>query len=191
MKVILASASPRRKELLELITKDFEIMPSNVEEKLEENLSLGEQVAHLSYIKAKNIFDKTKGDRIIIGSDTIVVKNKKIYGKPHDKHHAKQMIHELLAGNKTHSVYTGLTVIIEENGEIKEYKTFDETKVYLKSMTDEEIENWVNSGEAMGKAGAYGIQNRFCVFIDKIAGKYNTVIGLPIPKLYEIIKKYL
>lgn len=77
MKVILASASPRRKELLELITKNFEIMPSNVEEKLEENLSLGEQVAHLSYIKAKNIFDKTKGDRIIIGSDTIVVKNKK------------------------------------------------------------------------------------------------------------------
>lgn len=191
MKIILASASPRRKELLEFLTKDFEIIPSHVEEKLEENLSLEEQVMHLSYIKAKDIFDKTTGNRIVIGSDTIVTKNGKIYGKPHDKNHAKQMIYDLLQGDKIHSVYTGLTVIIEEDGNIKEYKTFDEVKVYLKNMTDREIEDWINSGEAMDKAGAYGIQNKFCVHIDKIEGNYNSIVGLPISKLYDIIKKYL
>lgn len=191
MKIILASASPRRKELLEFLTKDFEIMPSHVEEKLEENISLEEQVMHLSYIKAKDIFDKTTGNRIVIGSDTIVTKNGKIYGKPHDKNHAKQMIYDLLQGDKIHSVYTGLTVIIEEDGNIKEYKTFDEVKVYLKNMTDREIEDWINSGEAMDKAGAYGIQNKFCVHIDKIEGNYNSIVGLPISKLYDIIKKYL
>lgn len=191
MKIILASASPRRKELLEFITKDFEIIPSHVEEKLEENISLEEQVMHLSYIKAKDIFDKTTGNRIVIGSDTIVTKNGKIYGKPHDKNHAKQMIYDLLQGDKIHSVYTGLTVIIEEDGNIKEYKTFDEVKVYLKNMTDREIEDWINSGEALDKAGAYGIQNKFCVHIDKIEGNYNSIVGLPISKLYDIIKKYL
>lgn len=191
MRIILASASPRRKELLSFITKDFEIMPSHVEEKLEENLSLEEQVMHLSYIKAKDIFNQTSGNRIVIGSDTIVTKSGKIYGKPYDENHAKQMIHDLLQGDKIHSVYTGLTVIIEENGNIKEYKTFDEVKVYLKDMTDKEINNWINSGEAMDKAGAYGIQNKFCVYIDKIEGNYNSIVGLPVSKLYDIIKKYL
>lgn len=191
MKIILASASPRRKELLSFITKDFEIMPSHIEEKLEKNLSLEEQVMHLSYIKAKDIFDKTTGDRIVIGSDTIVTKNGQIYGKPHDENHAKQMIHDLIQGDKTHSVYTGLTVIIEENRNIKEYKTFDEVKVHLKDMTDKEIEDWINSGEALDKAGAYGIQNKFCVYIDKIEGNYNSIVGLPVSKLYDIIKKYL
>lgn len=191
MKIILASASPRRKELLSFITKDFEIMPSHIEEKLEKNLSLEEQVMHLSYIKAKDIFDKTTGDRIVIGSDTIVTKNGQIYGKPHDENHAKQMIHDLIQGDKTHSVYTGLTVIIEENSNIKEYKTFDEVKVHLKDMTDKEIEDWINSGEALDKAEAYGIQNKFCVYIDKIEGNYNSIVGLPVSKLYDIIKKYL
>ena len=191
MKIILASASPRRKELLSFITKDFEIMPSHIEEKLEKNLSLEEQVMHLSYIKAKDIFDKTTGDRIVIGSDTIVTKNGQIYGKPHDENHAKQMIHDLIQGDKTHSVYTGLTVIIEENSNIKEYKTFDEVKVHLKDITDKEIEDWINSGEALDKAGAYGIQNKFCVYIDKIEGNYNSIVGLPVSKLYDIIKKYL
>lgn len=191
MRIILASASPRRKELLSFITKDFEIMPSHVEEKLEENLSLEEQVMHLSYIKAKDIFNQTSGNRIVIGSDTIVTKSSKIYGKPNNENHAKQMIHDLLQGDKIHSVYTGLTVIVEENGNIKEYKTFDEVKVYLKDMTDKEINNWINSGEAMDKAGAYGIQNKFCVYIDKIEGNYNSIVGLPVSKLYDIIKKYL
>ena len=136
MKIILASGSPRRKELLELITPKFEVLVSGIDEKLKEGLTLQEQVERLAYIKAKDIYEKTNGDRIIIGSDTIVTKNGKIYGKPKDRNHAKQMIKELLEGDKTHSIITGLSVIIEKDGECKEYKTFDEVKVFLKDMSD-------------------------------------------------------
>ena len=191
MKIILASGSPRRKELLKLIVEDFEVMISGVDENIEENLLPHEIVLELAYRKAKDIFDKTQGDRIIIGSDTIVTKNGEIYGKPRSKAHAKEMIRNLADGNRTHSVITGLCVIIEENGKYKEYKTFDEVKVFLKDITDEEIEHWINTGKAMDKAGAYGVQNEFCVFIEKIEGNYTTVVGLPTQKLYDIIKNYI
>ena len=99
MQIILASASPRRKELLELIVPNFDIMVSDIEENLEEGLTLDEQVTQLSYMKAKSIYNKTSGDRIVIGSDTIVTKNEKIYGKPKNREHAKQMLEELLQGD--------------------------------------------------------------------------------------------
>ena len=191
MKIILASNSPRRKELLSLIVQDFEVMPSNIDEKLDENLTYEKQVENLSYKKAKDIFDKTSGDRIVIGSDTLVTKNNKIYGKPKDREDAKNMIKELTSGDKIHSVYTGLCIIIEKSGVCKQYKTFDEVKIYLKDMTDSEIEKWLNTGKAMDKAGAYGIQNEFCVFVDKIDGNYDSVVGFPIHKVYDIIKNYL
>ena len=191
MKIILASASPRRKELLELIVPKFEIQASGIDEKLEESLTLQEQVTKLAYAKSKDIFEKTNGDRIIIGSDTIVTKNGKIYGKPKDRNHAKQMINELLEGDKTHSIITGLSVIVEKEGEYKEYKTYDEVKVFLKDISDKEIDKWIDSGKAMDKAGAYGIQNEFCVFVDKIEGNYTSVVGLPTHKLYDIIKEYI
>lgn len=191
MKIILASASPRRKELLELIVPKFEIQASGIDEKLEESLTLQEQVTKLAYAKSKDIYEKTDGDRIIIGSDTIVTKNGKIYGKPKDRNHAKQMINELLEGDKTHSIITGLSVIVEKEGEYKEYKTYDEVKVFLKDISDKEIDKWIDSGKAMDKAGAYGIQNEFCVFVDKIEGNYTSVVGLPTHKLYDIIKEYI
>lgn len=191
MKIILASSSPRRKELLKLIVPEFEINVSDVEEVLKEGLSIKEQVVRLAYMKAKNVFDKTSGDRLIIGSDTIVVKNKKIYGKPKDLQDAKQMIKKLQEGNKMHKIITGLTVIVQKDGKYEEYKTFDEVKVYFKNISDKEIENWINIGKAMDKAGAYGMQNEFCVFIEKIEGNYTTAIGLPTHKLYDIIKKYI
>ena len=191
MKIILASASPRRKELLELIVPKFEIQASGIDEKLEESLTLQEQVTKLAYAKSKDIYEKTDGDRIIIGSDNIVTKNGKIYGKPKDRNHAKQMINELLEGDKTHSIITGLSVIVEKEGEYKEYKTYDEVKVFLKDISDKEIDKWIDSGKAMDKAGAYGIQNEFCVFVDKIEGNYTSVVGLPTHKLYDIIKEYI
>lgn len=191
MKIILASGSPRRKELLELITPKFEVIVSGVDESLEEGLTLYEQSIRLAYNKAKDIYEKTNGDRIIIGSDTIVTKNGKIYGKPKDKNHAKQMIKELLEGDKTHSIITGLCVIIEKDGQYKEYKTFDEVKVFLKDITDKEIDKWIDTEHAMDKAGAYGIQNEFCVFVEKIEGNYTSVVGLPTHKLYDIIKEYI
>ena len=191
MKVILASGSPRRKELLKMVVPEYEIIVSGAEECLTDNLSPEEQVTNLAYIKAKNVFNETKGDRIIIGSDTIVVKSGKIYGKPENKEHAKQMIRELLDGDKTHYVITGLSVIVEKNGECKEYKTFDKVKVYFTDITETEIEKWIDSGEAMDKAGAYAIQGKFGVYVDKIEGNYSTVVGLPIHKVYEIIKEYI
>ena len=191
MRIILASASPRRKELLELIVPEFEILVSGIDEKLEEGLTLQEQAMRLSYAKSKDVYEKTDDDRIIIGSDTIVTKNGKIYGKPKDRKHAKQMINELLEGDKVHSIITGLSVIVEKGGEYKEYKTYDEVKVFLKDISDKEIDKWIDSGKAMDKAGAYGIQNEFCVFVDKIEGNYTSVVGLPTHKLYDIIKDYI
>lgn len=191
MKVILASGSPRRKELLKMVVPEFGIRVSGAEEILAKGLTPEEQATRLSYLKAKNIFNETKGDRIVIGSDTIVVKNGKIYGKPSTKENAKQMVKELLDGDRTHYVITGLSVIVENDGECKEYNTFDKVKVYFSDITDAEIEKWIDSGEAMDKAGAYAIQGRFGVFVEKIEGNYSTVVGLPIHKVYDIIKKYI
>ena len=101
------------------------------------------------------------------------------------------MIKELLLGDRTHKIITGLSVMIQKNGEYSEFKTFDEVKVYFKEISDEEIENWINTGNAMDKAGAYGIQNEFCIFIEKIEGNYTTAVGLPTHRLYDIIKNYI
>lgn len=191
MKVILASGSPRRKELLKMVVPEFEVIVSGAEECLADNLSPEEQATNLAYIKAKNVFNETKGDRIVIGSDTIVVKNGKIYGKPESKAHAKKMIKELLEEDKTHYVITGLSIIVQKGGESTEYKIFDKVKVYFTNITDSEIDKWIDSGEAMDKAGAYAIQGEFGVFVDKIEGNYSTVVGLPIHKVYDIIKNYI
>ena len=172
MKIILASGSPRRKELLSLITPEFEIIVSGVDESLKEGLTPEQQTERLAYIKAKDVFEKTSGDRIVIGSDTIVTKKGKIYGKPKSRENAIQMIKELLEGDRTHSVITGLSILIEKDGVYKEYKTFDEVKVFLKEMSEQEIEKWVDSGKAMDKAGAYGIQNEFCVFVTQAKNWY-------------------
>ena len=126
MKTILASGSPRRKELLSLITPKFEIIVSGVDESLKEGLTPEQQTERLAYIKAKDVFEKTSGDRIVIGSDTIVTKKGKIYGKPKSRENAIQMIKELLEGDRTHSVITGLSILIEK--EVDEEKIFGNKK---------------------------------------------------------------
>lgn len=191
MKIILASGSPRRKELLSLITPKFEIIISEAAEILQEGLTPEEQATRLSFLKAKEVYDKTQGNRIIIGSDTMVVKDGKIYGKPKDEEHAKKMIKELLQGDKSHKVITGLSVLIEKNGIYEEYQTYDEAKVFFKDISDKEIDKWISTGNALDKAGAYAMQNDFCVFIDKIEGNYTTIIGLPTHKLYDLVKKHI
>lgn len=191
LRIILASGSPRRKELLKMFVPEFEIIVSGSDESLINDLSPDEQATNLSYLKAKNVFNQTDGDRIVIGSDTIVVKNEKIYGKPKSKEHAKQMIKDLLEGDKTHYIITGLSIIIENNGEYKEYKAFDKVKVYFTDITDAEIEKWIDIGKAFDRAGAYGIQDEFCVFVEKIEGNYSTAVGLPVHKVYDILKEYI
>lgn len=189
MKVVLASGSPRRKELLKRIVPEFEVIVSEIDETLEKELSLKEQVEKLSYLKTKSVFDKTKGDRIIVGADTVVVKDTEIYGKPSCKEQATEMIKKLLKGDRTHQVVTGLTVMVNKNNKTNIYQTSDEVKVFLKPITDMEIENWIETGKAMDKAGAYGMQEEFCVFVEKIEGNYHTAIGLPTQKLYDILKE--
>lgn len=189
MKIILASGSPRRKEILKLIVPEFEIKVSNVDETIEEGLTPEEQVKRLSYIKAKSVYDITKGDRIVIGSDTMVVKDNKIYGKPKNKENAKEIIKSLLIGDRTHYIITGLCIIVEKDGKYREYVTYDKVKVILRDISDEEIEKWINTGHAMDKAGAYSVQEEFCVFVEKIEGSNTTAIGLPAHLVYDIIKQ--
>lgn len=191
MKIILASKSPRRKEILSMITNNFEIIVSNAEEKIDDKLTVQEQVKHLAYIKAKAVFDETKdaGDRLVIGSDTIVVKNGKIYGKPKDHDDAMNMLKELR--NDKHEVMTGLCIIIEKDGKVEEVLDVDVTSVYINDVSDDELEKWIATNEAYDKAGGYAIQGKFGVFVDKIEGNYFTVVGLPVHKVYSAIKNLI
>ena len=142
MKIILASGSPRRRELMNLAGIDYEIMVSNVDENFEEGLSLDDQSKRLAYIKAKEIFDNTQGDRAIIGSDTMVVKGDKVYGKPKDRDDAIRMIKDL-EGTR-HSVYTSLAILLEDRGEYKEYIELSKVDVYFKRISDKEIQDYVD-----------------------------------------------
>lgn len=189
MRIILASGSPRRKELLSLITKNFEVIVSNADESFQEGLTIEEQSKQIAYAKAKAVFDETQGDRIVIGSDTMVVKDNKIYGKPKDKQEAFQMILELQ--NNMHEVITSLCILIEKNGKIEEYRDCDIAKVYVAAMNTEEINQWIDTGKAMDKAGAYAIQEEFSKFIEKIDGNYDAIVGLPTHKVYQILKPYI
>ena len=189
MKFILASGSERRRELLKWLIKDFEIIVSNEEEVLEDGLSIEEQSKKLAYIKAKSVFDKTTGDRIVIGSDTMVYKDNKLYGKPKDNNDAINMLKTLK--NSMHEVITSLCVLIQDGSEYKEYVTYDIAKMYLKNMTDEEIKNWVTNNYVLDKAGSYALQTKFSVFVEKIDGNFTTIVGFPIHKLYDIIKNYI
>lgn len=189
MKVILASGSPRRKELLKAITKDFEVTVSNSDEAFQEGLTIEEQSKRIAHLKAKMVFDQTQGDRIVIGADTMVLKDGAIYGKPKDKQEAYKMLSNLQSA--MNEVITGVSVLIEKDGIQKEYNDYDIGKVYISSMDDREIQDWIESGKAMDKAGAYAVQEEFAKYIEKIEGSYATVVGLPIHKVYQVMKQYL
>lgn len=190
MRIILASKSPRRKEILGMIVDKFDIMVSEEDEILDNTLSIKDQSIKLAYDKAKNIFNRTNGDRIVIGSDTIVVdENDKIYGKPKDREDAIKILNSIKG--KEHRVFTSLAVLVSKNGKTYEEIDCDIAKVYIDNMTDEEIVKWVDTGEAYDKAGAYAVQGRFAKHIEKIDGNFWTVMGLPINKVYNILKKYI
>lgn len=187
--IILASASPRRKELLELMGLTFQIIPSTKEEVITGS-SPAEIVENLSYQKAEDVFSQmAAGDILVIGSDTIVVCDGEAMGKPHSEEEAFAMLHRLQG--RSHEVYTGVTVICRENNKIT-HDTFSKmAAVKVHSMSAEEIRAYIAKGESMDKAGAYGIQGSFAVFVDEIQGEYNTVLGLPVAGLYQSLKKFL
>lgn len=185
--IILASASPRRKELLEQVGVTCTVIPSKKEEVITKTNPV-EVVEELAFMKASDIAKKVKKESIIIGADTIVVYKNQILGKPRDKEHAFEMIKEL-QGN-VHQVYTGVSIIIKrENGQEKIITFSVETKVGICSITDQQICHYIDTKEPLDKAGAYAIQGKFAVYINYLDGDYYNVVGLPISRIYEMLWK--
>lgn len=186
MKYILASASPRRKELLSRTGIEYTVIPSDVEEKITKTEPC-EVVMELALLKASDVFDKhADDDTMVIGSDTIVVYKDEILGKPEDDDDARDMLSML--SDRTHQVYTGIALVSMENGD-KKIKTFYEcTDVTFYPITREDIDKYVASGDPLDKAGSYGIQTDFAIHIKEIHGDYNNVVGLPIGRLYQELK---
>ena len=187
--IILASKSPRRKELLENIGIKPLIIVSDADENIDES-NPEELVKKLSHIKAQAVYDKIKADKTIglheddyiLGADTIVYANGNVLGKPKDKDDARTMI-KTLSGN-AHSVYTGFTLIDSEGNTVSKAV---ETKVYVYDMSDGEIEDYISTDEPYDKAGAYGIQGLFGKYVEKIEGDYNNVVGLPVSAIYNTL----
>lgn len=184
MKIILASASPRRKELLKNIFDEFEIIPAEVDETLNERIKAENAAEYLASKKAGYVADKYP-EALVIGSDTTVVIGDTILGKPEDKNDARRML-KLLSG-KTHKVITGVNVFYKG----KETSFSEVTEVVFFKLTEEEIEEYLSTGEWSDKAGAYGIQGKAGLFAEKINGDYNNVVGLPVARLNRIIKNIL
>lgn len=186
MRIILASASPRRRELLSQLGVEFEVCPSQGEEKITEVLP-ERAVMELAQQKAAEIAVKTEGNAWILGADTVVVYDQKILGKPKDAEDAKRML--CMLQDKKHQVYTGVCIWKKENGTEDVRCFFEKTDVVFYPMTEEEIDQYVATGEPMDKAGSYGIQGVGGLYVREIHGDYNNVVGLPIARLYHELKK--
>ena len=187
MKLVLASASPRRKELLGKIGMEFDIIPAKGEEVITQTLPW-EVVKELSFQKAKEIADLQTEECIVIGSDTIVAKGEKIMGKPKNEEDAFTMLSDIAGA--VHQVYTGVTLI--RTGKEEKVITFAEkTDVYIYPMSEEEINSYIATKDPMDKAGAYGIQGDFAIHVKGIEGDYYNVVGLPIGKVYQELKQLL
>ena len=188
-KIVLASASPRRRELLAATGVIFQVCAADGEEKITSGKP-EEIVCELSVQKAMAValkFDMEEGS-IVIGADTIVSYNNEILGKPSDEENAFETL-KMLQGN-THQVYTGVTVLIRENGEWKPFTFAECTDVTFYPVSDEEIRTYIRSGEPMDKAGSYGIQGGFGIYVKEIHGEYTNVVGLPIGRLFHEMKAH-
>lgn len=188
-KIVLASASPRRRELLEQIGIYPKVLSSNVEEKIEtEDPAMA--VCTLSCQKAQDVAKGCEAGVLVIGADTVVSKNGRILGKPKSNEEAVNMLQMIQGGE--HQVYTGVTLVFtKEDGRNKTVTFSEKTTVSVYPMSEMEIQEYVSFGEPMDKAGAYGIQGRFAAFIREIYGDYTNVVGLPLGRTYQEIKKLL
>ncbi|MFN3135798.1 MAG: Maf family protein [Candidatus Kryptonium sp.] len=185
--VVLASASPRRKNLLKQIGLNFIIHPSEIEEDLLQETSPEEHVLILSRKKALEVA-KNYNDALIISADTIVVLDGEIINKPKDPDEAKQMLKKL--SGRTHKVYTGFTILDTKTNKI--YSDFEVTEVKFREIEDDEIEEYVSTGSPLDEAGAYGIQDDYgAVFVERINGCFYNVVGFPLTKFYLAMKKFL
>ena len=185
VKLILASGSPRRIELLRMLGCKFQIVPSKVEEKINPRLSPIENVKRLSRQKALDVASKIS-DGIIVAADTDVVLNGKILGKPKNKKEAKRILKDL--SGKEHRVITGLAVIDAKTKKILQDTVV--TKVKFRKLNNELIEKYIASGGPLDKAGAYGIQGRAALLVESIKGDYFNVVGLPLNALNQLLEKF-
>ena len=202
-KLILASQSPRRKELLKMIESEFEIKVSNCEEIITSSepkqvtMELAEQKAMAA---ATELNRQKKNDKqiettvkdedsfIVIGADTVVASGTEIFGKPKDKDDARRMINKI--SGASHQVYTGVALVLVKGGNLKCIDVFSEkTDVEVVHMSIQEIEEYISSTEPYDKAGGYGIQGTFGKYVTGIKGDYNNVVGLPVCRLYNELKK--
>lgn len=185
-KFILASASPRRKELLSIYIKDFKIMPADIDETVPNNIALEDAPLYIAKEKAAAVFDKLSEDNIIITADTIVLLENKIYGKPKDRLDAYNMIKTL--SGKTHQVITGVCCYSKDRQINIEFS--DITNVAFTEISDEIIEKYLENAEYIDKAGAYAVQGLASMFVEKIEGSYDNIVGLPIGRLARKLIKY-
>ena len=177
-KIVLASASPRRRELLEKIGVTFTVVPTEGDEKTTKTRP-EEVVEELAFQKASENRAIQEKDVMVIGSDTVVA----VDGSREEAVHMLQMIQ-----GRIHQVYTGVAVLINEQEERRQLVFHEKAQVEVYPMTEEEIQNYVATGEPMDKAGAYGIQGSFAVYVKKIDGDYNTIVGFPVSRFYQELK---
>lgn len=182
-KFILASGSPRRKELLSNAGYVFDIIPSNADENLPNGISPKQAVEILATLKCKDVLDKHQ-DSVVLGCDTVVAYDDVILGKPENREDAYNMLKSL--SGKTHSVFTGVCIADKE----KETVFCVETKVKFYELNDTTINSYIDSGEPMDKAGAYGIQGLGAILVESFDGDYYTVVGLPLAKVERVLAEY-
>lgn len=184
MKLVLASNSPRRQELIKLLDMEYIVVSPNVEEVIDLSLSHEELVMDLAFQKALAVFKSHKED-VVLGFDTLVIIDDLILGKPKSEEEAKHFL-QILSG-KTHKVLTGCAII--KKGYSKSF--FTQSLVTFWDLTEAEIDQYISTKEPLDKAGAYGIQDHAARFVKSINGDYFTIVGFPISKLYQELKKVI
>ena len=184
MNIVLASASPRRKELMEMLgAENLKILPARGEEVPPEHASGGELVKALALAKAREVAALCAAEDIVIGADTIVWVDDHPFGKPHDREDAARMLRRL--SGDCHTVYTGVAVL--HGGE--EDVEYEESRVWFRELSEEEIARYIATGEPMDKAGAYGAQGRGALLVRAIEGDFFNVMGLPLCRLGQMLRK--
>jgi septum formation protein len=194
LRLILASTSPRRHELIKLLRLPFEIVPSQFEEVIDTRLNPDALVLFLAAGKGREVYeriapDSSPGTLVVLGADTIVFLDGTVLGKPRDEEHAFEMLKRL--SGRRHEVYTGVSLIVGSGAasQPRTLEAFERSQVFFRSMSDEEIQDYVKSGEPMDKAGAYALQGTGSAFVARIDGCFTNVIGLPIPVVVALLRQ--